>query len=77
MLTETSGVVSPTRAKSVYRARSLRWASMKQSSGKSLAKVIDKEEFNFRPYMFVPTGIHRVQIFKEVSLDLVLVLQLS
>lgn len=57
---------------------SLLRASVKQSSGKSLPKVIDNEEsFNFRPYTFFPTGIHRVQIFEEVSLKVVLVPRLS
>lgn len=31
-------------------------------SSKSLAKVIDKEKFNFRLYVFTPPGIHKVQM---------------
>lgn len=39
-----AGVVNPRGAKSIYRAGALRWAAMKQSTDKSLAVVIDKEE---------------------------------
>lgn len=47
-------VVSLSRMKNVSRARTLQWASVKQSNGKSLAMVIDKEErFSFRLYAFV------------------------
>lgn len=46
---ETEGVVGATRAKNVYIARALWWVGMKQSTSKSLDKVIDKEEnFNVR-----------------------------
>lgn len=45
---------------------------------KSLASVIDEEEnFNFRPYAFLPIGIHRVQISKEVISEIVLAPQSS
>lgn len=38
-----------------------------------MAAFIDKEEnFNFKPKTFFLTRIHRVQIFKELSLDVVL-----
>lgn len=60
-------VVSPTGTKNIYRACALPGVDLKQSSG-LLAIVIDKEEnFNFSLYAFVHTGIHRLQIFKEVS----------
>lgn len=40
---------------------SMTWVGMKQSSGKPLAMFIDKvENFNFKPYAFVPTGVHKV-----------------
>lgn len=65
-------------AKKIYKAHALRWAGLKQSSGKSLAKGIDKEKnFIFRPYTFVPTGIHKVRIFEEVNLEVVLMPQSS
>lgn len=36
--------------------------------------VTDKEKiFSFRSYAFVPTGIHHVQIFEEVTLEVILV----
>lgn len=50
-------VVSPAR-KSIYKAACL--ADMKQSTDKSLATFIDKEDnCNFRSYTFAPTGIHQ------------------
>lgn len=46
----------------------LRWAGRKQSSDKSLSVVIDLEgNFNFRQYVYVPTGIHRIKLFEEGS----------
>lgn len=34
------------------------WTTTKQSSNKTLAKVIERErDYNFRPYMFTPRGI--------------------
>lgn len=61
-------VVSSTRTKNVYRARSLWQTCMKGSSGKFLTKVLDKEgNLKFSPYVFVLTKIHMVQIFDEVS----------
>lgn len=48
-------IVNPTGAKSVHRARALRWVGVKQSADKSLATIIDKEEnFNLRPYVYIP-----------------------
>lgn len=48
------------------------WAGLKQY--RSLAAVIDTEEnFNIRAYMYVPTGIHLVQLFEEMSLVVMLV----
>lgn len=44
---------------------------MKQWSSKSLANIIDKDEnFNFRPSVFTPPGIHKIQIFEEVSSEI-------
>lgn len=69
-------MVGPTGAKNVYKARTLKRTSIKQSSGKSLMKVIDKEEnFNFGPYTFVHIRIHSVKIFEEVSSEVTLVPQ--
>lgn len=54
-------MVSQTGVKNVYKAHMLYEQAMKQSSGKSLAKVIDKEKnLNFKLYAFVPTGFHKV-----------------
>lgn len=56
----------------------LRWASVEPSNGKSLATVIDNEEnFNFSMYVFVPTVIHKVQIFEKGSSEVVLVPRVS
>lgn len=52
---------SLTGVKSTYKARALRWVGIKQLANKSLAAIIDKENnFNFKPYLYVPTGIHGV-----------------
>lgn len=60
------GVVSLT--KSIFKALAPRWTGRKQSSDKSLSVVIDSEEnFNFSPYVYVPIGIHRIQLFEEAS----------
>lgn len=41
---------------------------VKQSSNKSLAKVIEEEEnFNFRLYVFPPPGIHMFQMLRRSS----------
>lgn len=67
-------VVSPTGVKTIYRARPWRRASMKQSSGISLAKVIDKDEnFYFRPYAIFSYRNLQVQISEEVCSKVVLV----
>lgn len=43
-------------------------------SSKLLATIIDKEEnFSLRLYVFVAIEIHKVQIFEEVSAEVVLV----
>lgn len=56
---EIGGMAGPTGMMNVYRARSSPWVGVKQSSGKSSAKVIDKEENpNFKLYAFAPTAIY-------------------
>lgn len=71
MVPSGTGVVSLTRTKNIYRARTLWWTRVKKSIGKLMVMVIDKEEsFNLGLYAFVPTGIHRLQ---NISLEVVLV----
>lgn len=44
-----------------------------QSSNKSLSNVIDEEyNFHFRPYVFTPSGIHKVHMFEEGNLEIAL-----
>lgn len=75
---ETGEVVGATGAKNVYIDHVLWWTGMKQLSGKSLVKLIEKEEnFNFRQYTFVPTRIQRVQIILELSSKIFLVSKYS
>lgn len=60
--------------RSIYRAHALGRTGRKQSAEKSLATVIDMEEsFNFRLYVYVPTGNHRVQLFKDAGSEMALV----
>lgn len=43
-----------------------------------MAKVMDKEEnFNFKPYVFTPPGIHKVQMFEEVNSKIALAPEMS
>lgn len=67
-------VVSPTGMKSIYKACARRWAGVKKLVDKSFSPIIDKEEnFSSKPYVVVPTRIHRIQIFEEVSSEVALV----
>lgn len=50
MMPNRTGIVSPTEVKNIYRACVLRWTSVKQSTNKFLAGVIEEENFNFRAY---------------------------
>lgn len=46
---------------------------MKQSTSKSLAKVIDKEDsYKFRTYAFTLPRIHKVQLFEDDSVEIIL-----
>lgn len=59
---------------SIYRGRALRWAGEKQSVDKSLAAVINiAENLNFSPYVYIPTGIHWVQLFEDMGSEVALV----
>lgn len=72
MVADGTGLISST--KSIYRARAFAVGPCEQSAGNSLDAVRDIEEnFNFRPYIYDPTRIHRVQLFEETSLGLTLV----
>lgn len=63
MVPNREGVLSLKGAKGIYRARPLRWVGVKQLTDKSLAVFIDKEEnFNFRPFVNVLTGIYRSNV---------------
>lgn len=68
-----TGVVSTRGLKNIYRASALQWTCVKQSTDNSLVVFIDKEEKLQPQAAFVPTGIHRVHIFEEGSLEVVLV----
>lgn len=38
-----------------------------------MVKVIDKEgNYNFRPNVFTPQGIDKIQLFEEVNLEIAL-----
>lgn len=56
VLSEAGGVGSPWWTKNMSRACALQWAGVKQSSNKSLVKVIDKEGIYFRPYIYTSWG---------------------
>lgn len=46
----------------------------KKSEDESLATVIDvKDNLNFQPYVYVPTGIHKVQLLEDAGLEVTLV----
>lgn len=42
------------------------WLNVKQTVGKSLMEVVNKEEsFNFRPYFYTSWGIQKTLLFDE------------
>lgn len=65
------GVASPKGENNMSRARVLLWADLKQSSKNPSLMSYIRRRNNFRPYVFTPQGIHKVQLFEEVSAEII------